>query len=215
VKAVGDTGPRDVSLVAVPDPTIKRPTDVLIWLTSTDICGFNLHMYEGRTSLEAGKVIGQENLGEVLKVGPAVDRIKVGDRVGVPFNVSCGFCKNRERGLTGACLTVNSGTAGGAYGFADMGLYARGQAEYLRVPYGDSNCLLLPPDAEKGADYVMLADIFPTGFHAVELSGMKLGESVVVYGAGPVGLMAAYSAVLRSASKVMFVDRHPDRLKLA
>jgi threonine dehydrogenase-like Zn-dependent dehydrogenase len=97
-----------------------------------------------------------------------------------------------------------------------MGPYAGGQAEYLRVPYGDFNCLVLPPDAEeKQNDYVMLSDIFPTGYHATELAGVKPGDSVVIYGAGPVGLMAAYSASLKGASKIMVIDRHPDRLKLA
>ena len=111
---------------------------------------------------------------------------------------------------------MNPGTAGGAYGYAGMGPYRGGQAEYLRVPYGDFNCLKLPEDAqEKENDYVMLSDIFPTGYHATELADVRPGESVVVYGAGPVGLMAAYSAILRGASKVMIVDRHPDRLALA
>jgi threonine dehydrogenase-like Zn-dependent dehydrogenase len=106
--------------------------------------------------------------------------------------------------------------AGAAYGFADMGPYNGGQAEYLRVPFGDFNCLRLPTDAqEKQLDYVMVADIFPTGWHATELAGVRAGDSVVVYGSGPVGLMAAYAATLKSARQVMIVDRHPDRLKLA
>ncbi len=173
-------------------------------------------MYEGRTDLEPGRVLGHENLGQVVEVGSAVERIKVGDWVCLPFNISCGYCKNCECGLTGACLTLNPGTAGAAYGFAGMGPYNGGQAEYLRVPYGDFNCLRLPEDAEqKQDDYVMLSDIFPTGYHATELAGVKPGDSVVVYGAGPVGLMAAYSAFIKGASMVMVVDRHPDRLKLA
>ena len=106
----------------------------------------------------------------------------------LPFNIGCGFCKNCERGLTGFCLTVNPGTAGGAYGFAGMGSYSGGQAEYLRVPYGDFNCLKLPPDSEeKENDYVMLSDIFPTGYHATELAGVKAGDTVAIFGAGPVG----------------------------
>jgi threonine dehydrogenase-like Zn-dependent dehydrogenase len=136
----------------------------------------------------------------------------------MPFNISCGHCKNCERGLTAYCLTANPtpGMAGAAYGFAGMGPYNGGQAEYLRVPYADFNCLRLPPDAqEKQNDYVMVADIFPTGWHATELAGLQPGETVVVYGAGPVGLMASYSAMIKGASKVMIVDRHPDRLRLA
>ena len=143
-------------------------------------------------------------------------RIEVGDRVCVPFNCSCGYCKNCERGFTSACLTMNPGHVGAGYGYAEMGPYQGGQAEYLVVPYGDFNCLRLPEDAEeKELDYVMLADIWPTGYHAVELAGLQTGESIVIYGGGPVGLMAALSAQIRGASKIMVVDRHADRLKLA
>ena len=216
LKAVVYNGSRDVSVTDVPDPQIERPTDVIVKITSTNVCGSDLHMYEGRTDFETGRTLGHENLGEVIEVGDAVDRIKVGDRVSVPFNVACGYCENCERGFTGACLTMNPGTAGAAYGFAAMGPWQGGQAEYLRVPYADFNCLWLPEDAqEKENDYAMLADIFPTGYHATELAGMKPGESVVVYGSGPVGLMTAYSAILKGASRVMVVDRHPDRLRLA
>jgi glutathione-independent formaldehyde dehydrogenase len=209
-------GPREVAVTDVPDARIERPTDVLVRVTSTNICGSDLHMYEGRTSVEPGKVLGHENLGEVIEVGAAVDRVKVGDLVCLPFNIACGFCKNCERGYTGFCRTVNPGFAGGAYGYADMGPYNGGQAELLRVPYGDFNCLRLPPDArDKQNDYVMLADIWPTGYHATELAQVQPGDSVAVYGAGPVGLMAAYSATLKGASKVLVVDRQPDRLALA
>ena len=166
--------------------------------------------------MQPGRILGHENLGEVVEVGEAVDRIKVGDRVCLPFNIGCGFCANCERGLSGYCLTVNPGSAGGAYGFAGMGPYSGGQAEFLRVPYGDYNCLVLPRDAEeKENDYVMLSDIFPTGYHATELAGVQAGDSVVIYGAGPVGLMAACSATLKGASQVMVVDTHKDRLALA
>jgi glutathione-independent formaldehyde dehydrogenase len=216
MKALVYNGPLDVRIKEVPDAKIERPTDVLVKITSTNICGSDLHMFEGRTDVEKGKVLGHENLGQVVEAGPAVDRIKVGDWVCLPFNISCGFCKNCERGLTGACLFTNPGTAGAAYGFAGMGPYSGGQAEYLRVPYADFNCLKLPEDArEKENDYVMLSDIFPTGWHATELAGLKPGESVVIYGCGPVGLMAAHSAMLKGASKVMIVDSQPDRLALA
>lgn len=216
MKAIVYNGPRDVCVVNVPDPRIERPTDAVVRITTTNICGSDLHMYEGRTDVEHGKVLGHENLGEVVEVGNAVERIKPGDMVCMPFNISCGYCENCERGWTGFCLTVNPGNAGGAYGYAGMGPYNGGQAEYLRVPYADFNCLKLPEDAlEKQDDYVMLSDIFPTGYHATELADVQPGESVVVYGAGPVGLLAAYSAMIRGASQVMLVDRHPDRLSLA
>lgn len=216
MKALVYNGPRDVSVKDVPDAKIERPTDVLVRITTTNICGSDLHMYEGRTSIEPGRVLGHENLGEVVEVGTAIDRITVGDMVCLPFNVACGFCRNCDEGFPSACLTTNPGMAGAAYGYADAGPYQGGQAELLRVPYGDYNCLRLPEDArDKENDYVMLADIFPTAYHAVELSGLQTGETIVVYGAGPVGLLAAYSAMIKGASKVMVVDRHPDRLRLA
>ena len=216
MRALVYNGPRDVQVVDMPDAQIERPTDVLVRITSTNICGSDLHMYEGRTSMEPGRILGHENLGEVIEVGPAVDRVKVGDRVCLPFNIGCGFCANCERGLSGFCLTCNPGMAGAAYGFADMGPYSGGQAEYLRVPYGDFNCLVLPRDSqEKENDYVMLADIFPTGYHATELAGVQPGETVVIYGAGPVGLMAACAATIKGAAMVMVVDTHKDRLALA
>ena len=209
-------GPRDVQVKKVPDAKIERPTDVLVKISSSNICGSDLHMYEGRTDMKPGRILGHENMGEVVETGKAVDRVKVGDLVCLPFNIGCGFCENCERGLTGYCLTVNPGSAGGAYGFAGMGPFSGGQAELLRVPYGDFNCLVLPPDAlEKENDYVMLSDIFPTGYHATELAGVKPGDTVVIYGAGPVGLMAACSANIKGASQVMVVDTHKDRLKLA
>ncbi len=157
----------------------------------------------------------------VVEVGKAVDSIKKGDEVVLPFNIGCGFCANCERGLTGFCLTcadpkVMPGMAGAAYGFAGMGPYSGGQAEYLRVPYADFNCLKLPEDArEKEKDYVMLSDIFPTGWHSTRLADLKPGESIVIFGAGPVGLMAAMSARIQGASQIFVVDGLPDRLALA
>jgi len=218
MKALVYEGPRKVVVKEMPDAKIERPTDVLVKVTLTNICGSDLHMFEGRTDMESGRILGHENLGVVIEVGNAVDRIKVGDRVCLPFNIGCGFCRNCEDGLTGACLTTNPdpNMAGAAYGFAGMGPYAGGQAEYLRVPYGDFNCLLLPPGTEElENDYVMLSDIFPTGYHATEMSGLRPGESVVIYGAGPVGLMAAHSAAIKGAAQVMVVDTHKDRLALA
>lgn len=218
MKGVVYNGPRNVTVSEVPDPRLERPTDVLVKIRSTNICGSDLHMYEGRTDIEPGRVLGHENLGEVVATGEAVERVKVGDMVCMPFNIACGYCKNCNRGLTNYCITANPdpGIAGAAYGFADMGPWHGGQAEYLFVPWADFNCLRLPEDArDKQNDYVMVADIFPTGYHATEMAGVEPGDSVVIYGAGPVGQMAAYSAILKSASQVMIVDRHPDRLALA
>jgi glutathione-independent formaldehyde dehydrogenase len=205
----------------VEDPKLNKLTDVIIKLTTTNICGSDLHMYEGRTDVEKGKILGHENLGEVVEVGKAVDTVKKGDKVVLPFNIGCGFCANCERGLTGYCLTcadpkVMAGMAGAAYGFAGMGPYSGGQAQYLRVPYADFNCLQLPPDAtEKEQDYVMLSDIFPTGWHSTRLANLEPGQSIVIYGAGPVGLMAAMSARIQGAAQIFVVDSQQDRLALA
>jgi glutathione-independent formaldehyde dehydrogenase len=215
VKAVVYKEPFAVEVRDVPDPKIEHPNDVLLRITSTAICGSDLHMYEGRTAAEPGIVFGHENMGVVEEVGTAVTTIKRGDRVVVPFNVACGFCKNCIAGFTGFCLTVNPGFAGGAYGYVAMGPYTGGQAESLRVPYADFNCLQLPHGEEWETDFILLADIFPTGYHGCELADVSPGETVAVYGAGPVGLMAAYSALLRGASKVFSIDRVPERLAKA
>lgn len=215
MKAVVYHEPYSVKVEDVPDARIEDPNDVVVRITTSAICGSDLHMYEGRTGAEPGIVFGHENMGVVEEVGPGVARVRKGDRVVLPFNVGCGFCKNCLAGKTGFCLTVNEGFAGGAYGYVSMGPYRGGQAEYLRVPFADFNCLKLPAGEQHEDDFALLADIFPTGYHATELAGVSPGESVCVFGAGPVGLMAAYSAQLRGASRVFVVDRQPDRLALA
>ena len=209
---------KDVNSVAVEqvdDPRLEAPTDVLVRITTTAICGSDLHMYEGRTVAETGIVFGHENMGIVEEVGSGVPRIRKGDRVSLPFNVACGFCRNCLAGKTAFCLTVNPPYAGGAYGYVGMGPYTGGQAEYLRVPFADFNALVLPPGDEHENDFATLADIFPTGYHATVLADLNPGETIVVFGAGPVGLMAAYSAVIKGASKVFVVDKVASRLELA
>ncbi|GAA2249356.1 glutathione-independent formaldehyde dehydrogenase [Streptomyces atrovirens] len=215
MKAVVYKGPFEVAVEEVDDPAVQHPNDVIVKVTSTAICGSDLHMYEGRTAAEPGITFGHENMGIITEVGPGVTSLKEGDRVVMPFNVACGFCRNCAEGFTGYCLTVNPGFPGGAYGYVAMGPWKGGQAEYLRVPYADFNCLKLPPGKEHENDFVLLADIFPTGYHGCELAQVRPGESVTVYGAGPVGLMAAYSALLRGAKKVFVVDRVPERLQKA
>jgi len=215
MRAVVYKAPFQVAVEDVPDPRIEHPSDVVVKITSTAICGSDLHMYEGRTAAEAGIVFGHENLGIVQEAGTAVTSIRPGDRVVMPFNVACGFCKNCIAGYTGFCLTVNPGFAGGAYGYVAMGPFRGGQAEYLRVPYADFNCERLPAGTEHETDFVLLADIFPTGYHGCEMAQVAPGETVAVYGAGPVGLMAAYSARLRGASRIFVVDRIADRLRKA
>ena len=215
MKAVVYQKPFSVAVENVPGPTIQHPNDVIVRVTSTAICGSDLHMYEGRTAAQPGIVFGHENLGIIEEVGSGVTALRKGDRVVMPFNVACGFCRNCQAGFTGFCLNVNPGFAGGAYGYVAMGPYMGGQAEYLRIPYAEFNYLVLPPGKEHETDFVMLADIFPTGYHGCELADVRPGETVAVYGAGPVGLMAAYSALLRGASQVFVVDRVPERLAKA
>ncbi|MCS5655509.1 MAG: zinc-binding dehydrogenase [SAR202 cluster bacterium] len=215
MKAVVYKGPFEVAVENVPDPEIKHPNDVIVKITSSCICGSDLHMYEGRTAAQPGIVFGHENMGIVQEAGPAVRTLKRGDRVVMPFNVACGFCKNCQRGFTGFCNTVNPGFAGGAYGYVAMGPWVGGQAEYLQVPFADFNCLPLPAGTQWESDFAMLADIFPTGYHGAELADVSPGESVAVFGAGPVGLMAAYSCMIRGAAEVYVIDHVKERLDKA
>ena len=215
MRAVVYQGSHDVAVEEVDEPELEHPNDVVIDITTTAICGSDLHMYEGRTDADPGLVFGHENMGTVIEVGEGVDTLKEGDRVVAPFNVACGFCENCEEGFTGFCTNVNPGFAGGAYGYVAMGPYKGGQAEKLRIPYADFNALKLPEGDEHEDSFALLADIFPTGWHGTELAGLEPGESIAVYGAGPVGLMAAYSAKIKGAAEIYVVDRVPSRLELA
>jgi len=216
MRAVVYKGPKDVAVEEVDDPKIENPRDAIIKLTSTAICGSDLHMYDGRTVAEPGTVLGHEPLGIVEEVGDAVTSFKKGDRVVVTFNIACGHCFNCVRGFTSACLTVNPEIAGGAFGYAKMGPYKGAQAEMLRVPFADLNCTKLPGTAgdKWEDDFVLLADIFPTGYYATKLAMVQPGASVAVFGAGPVGLLTAYSALLQGAAQVFVVDYIPERLDL-
>lgn len=214
MKAIVYNDPTDVRLQDVEDPRIEMPTDVVIRITSSGICGSDLHMYEGRTEMEKGQVLGHENMGVVEQVGPAVKTLAKGDRVVIPFNISCGTCFNCSRGMTHACLYANPDAPTAGYGYSGMGPYRGGQAELLRVPWGEFNCLKLPgqPGDELEDDFLLLSDVFPTGFHGAELAHVQAGSTVAVFGAGPVGLLAAYSALLRGASEIYVVDSVPERL---
>src|SRR6266571_6492966 len=176
MRAVVYKGAFQVAVEQVADPKIQHPNDVIVRITSSCICGSDLHMYEGRTAAQPGIVFGHENMGIVEEVGTGVTTLRKGDRVVMPFNVACGFCKNCERGFTGFCLTVNPGFAGGAYGYVAMGPYTGGQAEHLRVPYADFNCLPLPAGTEHESDYALLADIFPTGSTAASSRASRRGR---------------------------------------
>ncbi|HEY6496486.1 MAG TPA: glutathione-independent formaldehyde dehydrogenase [Trebonia sp.] len=216
MKAVVYQGPFKLVVENVDDPKIEQPGDAIIRVTTANICGSDLHPYEGRAPLEAGMVLGHENMGIVEEVGAGVNRVKAGDRVSVPFNLACGTCRNCTDGWTSACLRANpSGQPGAGYGYPQMGPYRGGQAEYLRVPWADFNLLELPPGEEHERDFTLLSDIFPTGYHGTELAGVEPGRTVAVFGAGPVGLMAAHSANIRGAAQTFAVDFQADRLALA
>ncbi len=214
MKALVYKGPKEVAVEDVDDPKIKDPRDAIIQVTSSAICGSDLHMYEGRSSAESGMVVGHEIMGIVKEVGDGVHSIKVGDRVVLPFNIGCGYCFNCVRQFTSACLVTNPEHAGAGYGYADLGPYRGGQAEQVLVPFADFNCIKLPGKA--GDDYedhfLMLADIFPTGYFSTELAKVKPGSTVAIYGAGPVGLLALHSALLRGAAMVFVVDSSEVRL---
>jgi glutathione-independent formaldehyde dehydrogenase len=217
MRAIVYKGPNEVSVETVADPKIESPTDAVIRITSSGICGSDLHMYEGRTPASGDMRFGHENMGVVEKVGSAVNSIRTGDRVVMPFNVACGSCFNCTRGFTNACLVVNPDGVSGGYGYAGMGPYPGGQAEFLRVPFADFNCLKLPgePGDEFEDDFLLLSDVFPTGYHGAELAGVGPGDTVAVFGAGPVGLLAAYSSMLRGAAEVYVIDGIAERLAKA
>ncbi|HYZ01852.1 MAG TPA: glutathione-independent formaldehyde dehydrogenase [Candidatus Binatia bacterium] len=217
MRAVVFQGPGQVSVEAVHEPEIEEPTDAIVRITTSALCGSDLHMYEGRTAAQPGIVFGHEPLGVVAETGSGVRSLQPGDRVVMPFNISCGFCANCTRGYFNACLTLNPDNAGAAYGYVGMGPHRGGQADLLRVPYADVNALKLPgePGDEWEDDFVLLADVFPTGYHATEMAGVQPGDTVAVYGAGPVGLLTALSARIRGAAEVYVVDRHADRLTKA
>jgi glutathione-independent formaldehyde dehydrogenase len=196
----------------------KLPHGAILKCVSTNICGSDQHMVRGRTTAPEGLILGHEILGEVVEVGPGVEFIKEGDLCSVPFNIACGRCRMCKTGNTGVCLNVNPDRPGSAYGYVDMGGWVGGQAEYVMVPYADWNLLKFPDKdqaMEKVLDLTMLSDIFPTGFHGAFTAGVKSGSTVYVAGAGPVGLAAAYSALLLGAAVVIVGDLVEDRLAQA
>ena len=204
----------------VPKANVGRqlPHGAILKLVSTNICGSDQHMVRGRTTAPEGLILGHEITGEVVETGPGVEFIKEGDLVSVPFNISCGRCRNCKERATGVCLNVNPAQPGGAYGYVDMGGWIGGQAEYVMVPYADWNLLKFPDKAqamEKILDLTMLSDIFPTGYHGCVSAGVGTGSTVYVAGAGPVGLAAAHSAQLLGAAVVIVGDAIPERLQQA
>jgi glutathione-independent formaldehyde dehydrogenase len=217
MKAVTYQGVRHMSVSNQSKPKIDSPVDAILKVTTTGICGSDLHMYDGRTPLKKGTVVGHEIMGVIEEVGDAVQSLNRGDRVVLPFNIACGYCANCHRGHTEACLVMNPEDPHAAYGYAGMGPYKGGQAEFVLVPHADFNCLKLPgkPGDEWEDDFLLLSDVFPTAFHATELANVSAGKTVAVFGAGPVGLLSAYCSLLKGASEVYVVDSIPERLQKA
>ena len=214
-------GPGKVEVQSIDYPELKTPEGraiqhgVIVKPVATNICGSDQHMVRGRTSAPAGMVLGHEITGEVIECGRDVEYVKTGDLVSVPFNVACGRCRNCKERRTDVCLNVNTKRAGGAYGYVDLGGWVGGQAEYVMVPYADWNLLKFPDKAqalEKIRDLACLTDILPTGYHGCVTAGVTTGSTVLVAGAGPVGLAAAASALLLGAAVVIITDFNDERL---
>jgi threonine dehydrogenase-like Zn-dependent dehydrogenase len=226
MKALCWNGPKDIRVETVPDPKILNPRDAIVRVTSTTICGSDLHLYDGLIpTLRAGDIIGHEFMGEVVEVGPGVRNLRVGDRVVVPFCISCGACYYCKRALFSLCDNTNEHAAwveklygfspAGLFGYSHMfGGYAGGQAEYVRVPMADVGPLKVP-DGLSDEQALFLSDIFPTGYMAAENCHIQPGDTVAVWGAGPVGQFAIRSAFLLGAERVIAIDRLDDRLMMA
>ena len=219
MKAVTWQGKRDIRVETVPDPQIKEPTDVIVKVTSSGLCGSDLHLYEVLGPfLDAGDVLGHEPMGVVEEVGAAVTEVKVGDRVVIPFNVSCGTCFMCTRGLQSQCETTQvheRGTGAALFGYTKLyGQVPGGQAELLRVPFGNTLPIKVPagpPDAR----FLFLSDVLPTAWQAVQYADVPRGGSLVVLGLGPIGDMATRIARHEGIENVIGVDLVPERLQRA
>ena len=226
MKALVWHGKDDVRIDTVKDPEIVDPTDVIIRITATAICGSDLHLLDGyQPTMEKGDVLGHEPMGVVVEVGKAVKRLKKGDRVVVPFIIACGKCFFCSKGLFAACEVSNPNgdmmakvighRGAGAFGFSHMlGGFWGGQAEYLRVPYADIGPQKIESDLPD-EKVLFLSDIFPTGWMAAENAGIEEGDTVAIWGAGPVGQMAIQSAWMMGAGRVISIDRVPERLAMS
>jgi threonine dehydrogenase-like Zn-dependent dehydrogenase len=226
MKAVVWHGTNDVRVERVPDPTILNPRDAIIRVTTTAICGSDLHLLDGFIpTMKAGDILGHEFMGEVVDVGAENTRLKVGDRVVVPFTIACGRCFFCERQLWSLCdnSNPNAWMAEKLYGFSGSGLfgyshmmggYAGGQAQYVRVPFADVGPIKIP-DGLTDEQVLFLSDIFPTGYMAAENCDIHPGDTIAVWGCGPVGQMAIKSAFLLGAGRVVAIDDVPERLRMA
>jgi len=219
-------GAKDVRIDNVPDPKIINPRDAVLKITSTAICGSDLHLYDGYIpTMEKGDILGHEFMGEVVELGSGVTNLKIGDRVVVPFPIACGncyFCEEQQHSL---CENSNPNASmaekmwghspAGIFGYSHLtGGYAGGQAEYVRVPYADVGPIKVP-DGLEDEKVLFLSDILPTGYMAAENCDIKPGHVVAVWGCGPVGQFAIQSAYLLGAERVIAIDRFPERLRMA
>lgn len=226
MKAVCWHGANDVRVDTVPDPKILNPRDAILKITSTAICGSDLHLYNGYIpSMQSGDILGHEFMGEVVELGREVKNLQIGDRVVVPFTISCGGCFFCQRDLWSLCDNTNPNawmaeklyghSPSGLFGYSHMlGGYAGGQAEYVRVPFADVGPMKVP--AELSDEQVLfLTDIFPTGYMAAENCNIQPGDTVAVWGCGPVGQFCIKSAYMLGAERVIAIDRIPERLQMA
>lgn len=216
----------DVRVDTVPDPKILNPHDAIVEIELTAICGSDLHLYDGYIpTMQEGDILGHEFMGEIVEVGDEVESLDIGDRVVVPFPISCGRCYHCQHEEYALCdnSNPNAAMAEQFYGYTPaalfgyshlLGGYAGGQAEYARVPFADVGPIQVPEDIED-EEVLFLSDILPTGYQAAENAGIEGGEVVAVWGAGPVGLFSARSAYLMGAERVISIDRVPERLEMA
>jgi threonine dehydrogenase-like Zn-dependent dehydrogenase len=216
--AMNYRGPQRVRIDEKPMPQILHPQDAIVRVTRSCICGSDLHLYNGSVpDTRVGMTFGHEITGVVEELGPEVQNLKVGDHVLVPFNIACGKCVFCRQGLFGNCHESNpqATAVGGIYGYSHTaGGYDGGQAEYVRVPYADVGPTVIPADMDPD-DAVMLTDVVPTGYQAAEMAGIQPGDTVVVFGAGPIGIMAARCAWLFGAGRVIIIDQLDYRLEFA
>ena len=226
MKALTWHGKHDVRVESVPEPKIEVGTDAIVKITSTAICGSDLHLYDDMMpTMESGDILGHEPMGEVVEVGKDVKKLKKGDRVVVPFTISCGACRYCKMGLFSLCDTSNPNaemarkvmgqSPAGLFGYSHMlGGFAGGQAQLLRVPYADVGPIKIP-DGLTDEQVLFLSDIFPTGYMAAENAQIQKGDTVAVWGCGPVGQFAVQSAWMFGAGRVIAIDGVPERLAMA
>jgi threonine dehydrogenase-like Zn-dependent dehydrogenase len=227
MRAVTWQGTRKMSVETVPDPEIVQQSDVVVKVSATAICGSDLHLYNHYvTTMQKGDVLGHEFMGEVVEVGRDVKRLRMGDRVVVPFPIACGKCHFCKAGVFAACDNSNPNgeipeglygaqAGAGIFGYSHMyGGYSGGQAEYVRVPYADVGPLKVP-DGVSDEQVLFLSDILPTGWQAAKRGEIEPGDTVAVWGCGPVGYFCIQSAYLQGADRVIAIDRFPERLALA